>query len=216
MNWKYLLFFACLMLGFGLFSLLMGVLIPKGSPFSPHESMPYIFIGVLSSWTASALWKMDRRISLLEPQRAQPQPICSMTNQQSLDDIRTLLLTYSGVTSATVFSVSDRNEVVIRFRCTDINSLKSMAASSVWSNVLITVANPQTHICGEPEGVFDLPLEIVIPDIESDVPTHPERFGVYISANLADQGLITEEKLAELHIRWNTRLANRKPRPPAA
>lgn len=139
-----------------------------------------------------------------------------MTDQQSLDDIKALLLTYPGINSAVVFRVQTCDEVHIRFRCNDAESLRSIAASTVWSNVVITLGNPNTSICAEPDGVRDLPCDIEIPDNHSCVPTHPQRFGVYVSADLADQGLITERRLTQLHSGWNTRLANRNPKPPDA
>ena len=133
-----------------------------------------------------------------------------MTKQQSLDDIKMLLLKYPGITSAVVFRDPDRNAVHIRFRCTDATSLRSIAACSVWANVVITLGDPNMSICAEPRGVTDLPCDIDIPDEESQVPTQPERFGVYISDDLETQGLISIESLQRLHSGWNTRLQSRQ------
>ncbi len=132
-----------------------------------------------------------------------------MTDEQSLKDIRSLLLKYPGVTSAVVFRVPDKNEIHIRFRCTDAASLRAIAASAVWANVVITLGNPNTSICAEPRGVTDLPCDVSIPDGEADTPTQPERFGVYISDNLEEQGLISLDESSRLHARWNTRLTKR-------
>lgn len=137
-----------------------------------------------------------------------------MTNQNSLDEIKQLLLTYPGMESAVVFHVPQKQEVWIRFRCSDASSIRSIACSSVWANVLVTLGDPNTSMCAEPHGVRELPCDIEIPDTETCCPTHVERFGVYISTSLADLGLITEGKLLQLHSRWNTRLANRKRKPP--
>ena len=137
-----------------------------------------------------------------------------MTDTQSLEDIRTLLLAYPGVNSAVVFRVPNCDEVHMRFRCNDAESLRSIAAASVWANVEITLGDPNCRICAEPEGVLDLPCDIEIPDNHSEIPTESQLFGVYISADLADQGLITEDRLTQLHTGWNTQLAYRKPKPP--
>ncbi len=137
----------------------------------------------------------------------------SMTGQQSLDDIRMLLLKYSGVTSANVFRVPGANEVHVRFRCTEINSLRAIAVASVWANVAITLGDPNGRICGEPDVASDLPCDIAIPDSAATSPTHPERLGVYLSENLEAQGLIDLELLKSLHARWNTRLAKRRRKP---
>ena len=145
---------------------------------------------------------------------ATPSPqisVCApMTNQESLDEIKRLLLTYPGMESAIVFHVPQQAEVHVRFRCSDASSIRSIAAESVWANVAITLGDPNTTMCAEPDGVSQLPCDVEIPDNETHSPTHVERFGVYISANLADRGLISKEKLAKLHARWNTRLASRK------
>ena len=137
-----------------------------------------------------------------------------MTDNQSLDDIKTLLLAYPGINSAVVFRVPNCNEVHIRFRCNDAESLRSIAAASVGANVALTLGDPNGRICAEPEGILDLPCDIVIPDNHSNIPTEPQLFGVYISEDLAGQGLITEDRLSQLHTGWNTNLAFRKPKPP--
>jgi hypothetical protein len=137
----------------------------------------------------------------------------SMTGQQSLDDIRMLLLKYPGVTSATVFRAPGADEVHIRFRCTEIKSLRAIAAASVWANVAITLGDPNGRLCGEPDVASDLPCDIAIPDSETKSPTHPERLGVYLSDDLEAQGLIDLELLQNLHARWNTRLAIRRRKP---
>lgn len=137
-----------------------------------------------------------------------------MTDQQSLDDIKALLLVYPGISSAVVFRTPNSNTVHVRFRCVDARSLRSIAATSVRANVLITLGDPNSSICAESNDVYDLPCDIEIPDDNPDVPTYPQLFGVYISADLADQGLITEDKMTQLHTGWNTQLAIRKPKPP--
>lgn len=133
-----------------------------------------------------------------------------MTDQQSLNDIKMLLLTYPGISSAVVFRIPDRHKVRIRFRCANATSLRSIAACSVWANVQITLGDPDTSICAEPEGVSDLPCDIEIPDEESEVPTQPERFGVYLSDDLEAQGLISAETLQRLHSGWNACLHKRR------
>ena len=139
-----------------------------------------------------------------------------MTEQDSLDEIKQLLLTYHGMESASVFRVPDRHEVWIRFRCIDASSIRSIAAESVWANVTITLGDPNTTLCEESAGAPCLPCDLQIPDTETQSPTHVERFGVYISANLAENGLISKERLETLHSRWKTRLGNRKRKPPIA
>ena len=139
-----------------------------------------------------------------------------MTEQDSLDEIQQLLLTYPGMESAVVFRVLDKQEVWVRFRCSDASSIRSIAAESVWANLKITLGDPNTRICAEPAGVSGLPCDVEISDAETSSPTQVERFGVYLSANLARQGLISEDKLRTLHSRWNTRLARRKREPPIA
>lgn len=136
-----------------------------------------------------------------------------MTEQDSLDEIKQLLLTYHGMESANVFRVPDRHEVWIRFRCSDASSIRSIAAESVWANLTITLGDPNTTRCGEPAGASGLPCDLQISDTETQSPTHVERFGVYISANLAESGLISKERLETLHSRWRTRLGNRKRKP---
>ncbi|APZ91527.1 hypothetical protein Fuma_01115 [Fuerstiella marisgermanici] len=81
-----------------------------------------------------------------------------MTDHQSLDDISSLLLTYPGVTSAAVFSVPDRQQVHVRFRCNDATSLKSIAASTVWSTVLITIVNPKKESVPSKEALLAYPV----------------------------------------------------------
>jgi hypothetical protein len=133
-----------------------------------------------------------------------------MTDPQSLDQIRSLLLTFPGITSAAVFLLHDTNEVRIRFRCTDVNSLRDIAVASVWSNNPIQLGDPDHPLCCEPDDSRDLPCDVVIPDNEYHVPTRPERFGVFLSVQLAQAGLMTNKELNALHVRWNTRLANIK------
>jgi hypothetical protein len=137
-----------------------------------------------------------------------------MTEQDSLDEIKQLLLTYPGMESAVVFRVPDKHEVWIRFRCSDASSIRSIAAESVWANLAITLGDPNTAICAEPAGVSGLPCDLEISDTETQSPTHVERFGVYISVDLAERGLISKDKLETLHARWKTRLSNRKRKPP--
>jgi hypothetical protein len=137
-----------------------------------------------------------------------------MTKQDSLDEIKQLLLTYPGMESAVVFRVPDKHEVWIRFRCSEVESIRSIAAESVWANVPITLGNPNTAFCAEPDDVSGLPCDLKIPDTETEPPTQVERFGVYLSANLAEQGLISKDKLDSLHSMWNARLTRRKRKPP--
>lgn len=132
-----------------------------------------------------------------------------MTGQQSLDDIKMLLLKYPGVTSAIVSRASGAADVQVRFRCANANSLRAIAVASVWANVGITVGDPNSRLCAEPDSASDLPFDISIPDSEATSPTHPERLGVYLSDDLEAQGLIDLELLKSLHARWNTRLAKR-------
>lgn len=137
-----------------------------------------------------------------------------MTEQDSLDRIKQLLLTYPGMESAVVLRVPQKHEVWIRFRCNDASSIRSIASSAVWANVVVTLGAPDSSMCAEPDGVRELPCDIEIPDTETCCPTHVERFGAYISASLADRGLLSEDNLAQLHSRWNTRLAIRQRKPP--
>ncbi len=139
-----------------------------------------------------------------------------MTGSDSLKEIEQLLLTYPGMESAVVLRVVAKQEVRIRFRCSDAVSIRSIASSSVWANVLITLGDPNISVGAEPRGVRELPYDIEIPDTETSCPTHVERFGVFISANLADRGLISEDRLEHLHSRWNAQLANRQRKPPTA
>lgn len=134
-----------------------------------------------------------------------------MTDQQSLDDIERLLLIYPGMSSAVVFRVPERDEVHIRIRCNDVKSLRALAALSVWANVSIRLGNPNMRLCAELEGVTDLPCDVSITDSETDVPTHPQRFGVYVSDDLERQGLITLDEMYRLHERWNTKLMRSQP-----
>jgi hypothetical protein len=136
-----------------------------------------------------------------------------MTEPQSLDDITNLLLTYPGVPSACAFRIQDRDEVRIRFRCTNADSLRAIAVAAVWSNVLITLGDPDSNICAEPPGARDLPCDIAIPDDETQPLTQSERFGVWLSEDLESQGLITLSELERLHLRWNTRLLKRHRNP---
>jgi hypothetical protein len=117
-----------------------------------------------------------------------------------------LLLKYPGVTSAAVFRLHDRDEVWIRFRCKNIDSLNSIAATSPKSNFSIRLGDPNGRLCGESKEAAGLPCDINIEDTESDTPTWPERFGVFIAADLERQQLITKQELSEYHGRWNARL----------
>lgn len=133
-----------------------------------------------------------------------------MTDQQSLDEIKNLFLAYPGITWAGVFPDRNRSKVHIRFRCTNVESLKAIAGASVWANVGITLGNPKTRICAEPQDTRDLACDITIPDSETRTPTQPERVGVFLSDDLERRGLISAERLKHLHSMWNTRLANRR------
>lgn len=134
----------------------------------------------------------------------------NMTDKQSLDEITGLLLKYPGITSAVVFRTSDRPHVHVRFRCIDAASLKAIASCAAWANVTIVLSDPSSSICAEKEDSWDLPCDITIPDVETDLPTQPQQFGVWLARDLRHQGLISSEECQRLHSRWNARLANPK------
>jgi hypothetical protein len=129
-----------------------------------------------------------------------------MTSQKSLDIISLLLLRYPGVTSAVVFRLKDPERIGIRFRCQNIESLRSIAATTPGSNVSIRLSDPNMRICAESKEASGLPCDISIEDTETDIPIWPERFGVFIAADLERQELITKQELIEYHGQWNTRL----------
>ena len=129
-----------------------------------------------------------------------------MTDQSSLEEIAKLLLKYPGITSAVVFRISESNRVRVRFRCADAASLKSIASCAVWANVTIKLGNPDTRICAEREQSSDLPCDITFVDNETEIPTQPQIFGVWLSNDLEHKGLISTEECQRLHSGWNTKL----------
>ena len=137
-----------------------------------------------------------------------------MTDQQSLDDIKKLLCTYPGVTAAMVARIAKDDRVFIRFRINDMESLRAIAAASVWANVAITLGDPETSLCGEQlmSEPYDLPCDIKISDTDDEIPTQTQILGVYLSAELEKRGLITTEEVDRLHAGWNTCLAGRQKR----
>ena len=107
-----------------------------------------------------------------------------MTDKQSLDEIAGLLLKFPGITSAVVFRPPDRPHVHVRFRCIDAASLKAIASCAAWANVTIVLRDPSSRICAEKEDSWDLPCDITIPDEETDLPTQPQVFGVWLADDL--------------------------------
>jgi hypothetical protein len=129
-----------------------------------------------------------------------------MTIPVSLDALRRLLLTFPGVVTATLYRDGDLSVVDVRFRCTNLDSLKEIARSACWANVLISLHDYRTRFCGEPEPSEGLPCDLRIPDAVTESPTQTEILGVYLSEALWKMGLLSDEERNHLHILWNTSL----------
>jgi hypothetical protein len=80
----------------------------------------------------------------------------------------------------------------------------------VWANVNIELGDPDGRICEERQESQDLPCDITISDEETELPTQPQRFGVWLAADLERKGLISTEECDRLHSGWNTRLKSRE------
>jgi hypothetical protein len=131
-----------------------------------------------------------------------------MTSQQSLDVLRSLLLTLPGVTSAVVFQAGKPRRVCVRIRCKDAATLRSMAIAAVWANVTITLGNPEVCICAEPDrDNRDLPCDIELPDHEPEAPTPAEFLCAYLALELAKTGRLTRAEMREWHSRLKTPLS---------
>jgi hypothetical protein len=128
-----------------------------------------------------------------------------MTSQQSLDVLRSLLLTLPGVTSAVVFRHGKPKCVHVRIRCTDAASLRTLAMAAVWANVSITLGYPDSRICAEPDkNNHDLPCDIEMPDHTREAPTQPEFLCAYLALELAMTGRLTRAEMLD----WQSRLKN--------
>ena len=130
-----------------------------------------------------------------------------MTDQQSLDDIADLLSRYPDVvTTLSNRSVSD-NYVRIRFRCGDFTSLASIASCAVAANVVITVGEPNTTLCGEAADDPPVPFDLSIDDSDSNdaPPSTAQIFGVYLVRDLSHRKLIDDSTANQLQRDWNAR-----------
>ncbi len=107
------------------------------------------------------------------------------------------------MTSAVVFQVGKPRRVALRIRCRDAGSLRTLAIAAVWTNVSITLGNPETRICAEPDkNNHDLPCDIELPDHESEMPTPAELLCAWLALELAKAGQLTR---AEMLV-WQSRL----------
>jgi hypothetical protein len=129
-----------------------------------------------------------------------------MTNPASLDAIRSLLLTFPGVTSAFLLRDSDSLVVDVRFRCASLESLKEIAKSACWANASVSLSDYGMGLCGEAKPSQDLPCNLRIPDAEAGSPTQTEILGVYLSEVLGKCGLLADKDRQQLHDLWNTEL----------
>ena len=129
-----------------------------------------------------------------------------MTNPASLDAIRSLLLTFPGVTSAFLLRDSDSLVVDVRFRCASLESLKEIAKSACWANASVSLSDYGMGLCGEAKPSQDLPCNLRIPDAVTEPPTQTEILGVYLSEALWKMGLLSDEERHQLHNLWNTSL----------
>ena len=129
-----------------------------------------------------------------------------MTDQQSLDDIAMLLMQYPGVSSARGFTSGNDGKVWIHFRCSEFASLKAISSCAVAANVVITVGNPDGHLCYEAESVTDLPFDLSIDDDQPKTPpTDAQIFGVFLARNLKKSRLLDGETSDQLQRGWNAR-----------
>jgi hypothetical protein len=128
-----------------------------------------------------------------------------MTDQQSLDDVAMLLMHYPGVSSARGFLPDNDGKVWIRFRCNDFTSLKAISSCAVAANVLITVGDPDGHLCYESSNATDLPFDVQIEDEDptNTLPTASQIFGVFLARNLKKRGLVDSDVAGRLQRGWN-------------
>lgn len=129
-----------------------------------------------------------------------------MTNDRSLHEIERLLLSYPGLDFALVFRSSRAPNVRVRFRCTNTQSLESIAQAAFWSNVRLTLGDPAGVLCGEDERAHGLPCDASIADADSDRPSAAEIFGVWLAEDLEERGVISEAVKQTLHKMWNASL----------
>ena len=129
-----------------------------------------------------------------------------MTDQQSLDDIATLLMKYPSVCSAAGFKSDRDGKVRIHFRCSEFASLKAIASCAAAANVTISIDHPDLSYCYEKEDVKDImPFRI---EIEDDDPpdwpnTSSQIFGVFLVWDLKENLLLDSEVADQLLRRWH-------------
>lgn len=133
-----------------------------------------------------------------------------MTNTISLEAIRSLLLTFPGVTNVILHRDVDAGVVFIWFRCANLDSLKEVARNALWSNVTVTLGDCHDRLCGESEDSLDLPGILRISDSVVEVPTQTEIFGIYLARTLRDSRLISDNECQRLHRQWNAIMPHHK------
>ncbi len=116
-----------------------------------------------------------------------------------------LLMRYSGVSFAVGFTADKLRTVWIRIRCSDFASLKNIAWCAVSANVVMTVGDPDGHLCCEPEDATDLPFDVqIIDQTNNDYPTQAQIFGVFLARCLKLRKLIDSEVADGLQRGWNS------------
>jgi hypothetical protein len=130
-----------------------------------------------------------------------------MTSDSSLESIKRLLTRFPGISSAMAYRNDEKEQIHIRFRCSDIQDLKTIAYWAYYSNCSVHASSHEFSLCGEGEDFNSdhLPCDMNFRDEEDDTPTQTEIFGVFIAEELEDRGMISADERRRLHRSWNTR-----------
>lgn len=113
-----------------------------------------------------------------------------MTSQETLDDIKSLMLEFAGITSAVAFRSNEGDSVWIRFRCCDFDSLRTITSIAEASNVSISIGEAHGRRCGEEKTDPNLPFDMTISEVHGENPlTTTEIFGIFLARTRRKQGL---------------------------